>query len=303
MPGPYGETSAQHRRTRLLVVTGLVLVAVTTAACGGGGPAAKAARAAPATTSTAPPTTVHIAVSLKRVNAVTTTTAAPTTTVPPTTVPMTTTTLAPVCVPTHYDPTKPVNLCGAPGVTTAELLRATSLVEKTLNDIGRYANVQAAYNDGYRWIDDDMSGPGYRHYVKWSLVNDHDLLDPMHPESLVYHYTGGSLTLVAAMYMLPMRSRFSDIPDVGGPLTQWHVHNNLCFAVNPKDSLQLLAAGKTNTQGQCPKGMTLAGDEPMLHVWIVKNPCGPFASLKGDGGGQLKPGQTRLCGTLHGSTA
>jgi hypothetical protein len=40
---------------------------------------------------------------------------------------------------------------------------------------------------------------------------------------------------------------------------------------------------------------------PMIHVWIVPNPCGPFAALEGIGGGQIKAGQTRLCDHVHGS--
>ena len=38
----------------------------------------------------------------------------------------------------------------------------------------------------------------------------------------------------------------------------------------------------------------------MIHVWIVGNPCGPFAALEGVAGGQILPGQTRLCDAAHG---
>jgi hypothetical protein len=40
---------------------------------------------------------------------------------------------------------------------------------------------------------------------------------------------------------------------------------------------------------------------PMLHVWIEKNPCGPFAALEGIGGGQIPAGQTKLCDHAHGT--
>jgi hypothetical protein len=33
----------------------------------------------------------------------------------------------------------------------------------------------------------------------------------------------------------------------------------------------------------------------MIHVWIVGNECGPFASLEGVGAGQLNEGEERLC--------
>ena len=39
----------------------------------------------------------------------------------------------------------------------------------------------------------------------------------------------------------------------------------------------------------------------MIHVWIRKHPCGPFAALEGIGGGTIAAGETRLCDTAHGS--
>ena len=56
-------------------------------------------------------------------------------------------------------------------------------------------------------------------------VDDGHILDPTRPESLVYEYRNGQQHVVAAMFMLPWGSRFTDIPDVGGALTQWHVHS------------------------------------------------------------------------------
>ncbi len=41
----------------------------------------------------------------------------------------------------------------------------------------------------------------------------------------------------------------------------------------------------------------------MIHVWIRKNPCGPFAALEGVGAGEVAPGETKLCDTAHGSTS
>jgi len=39
----------------------------------------------------------------------------------------------------------------------------------------------------------------------------------------------------------------------------------------------------------------------MIHVWIRKHPCGPFAALEGIGGGTIAEGETKLCDTAHGS--
>jgi hypothetical protein len=41
----------------------------------------------------------------------------------------------------------------------------------------------------------------------------------------------------------------------------------------------------------------------MVHVWIRPNPCGPFAALEGVGAGQVAPGQTRACDTMHGEAS
>ena len=37
----------------------------------------------------------------------------------------------------------------------------------------------------------------------------------------------------------------------------------------------------------------------MLHVWIVPNECGAFASLEGVAAGQVKAGEQRRCDRSH----
>jgi len=201
--------------------------------------------------------------------------------------------------PKPYDPTKPIDLGGTPGVTPAEQHRAEQLVRSTLVDLRSFTYPSDAMAAGYRTIGD--AGTGDEHFVKWSAVNDHDILDPKQPESLVYEVRDGKQQIAAAMFMLPIGSRFTDAPDVGGALTQWHVHRDLCFKQNPSDSLQWLVQGQTDSNGDCPAGQTQKGNEPMMHVWIVKNACGPFAGLTGEPGGQIAPGEQRLCDKLHGS--
>lgn len=210
-------------------------------------------------------------------------------TAPPTTIPG----------PKPYDPSKPIDLGGVPGVTPAEQARAEQLVRDTLRDLPRYADWHTAYADGYRSINDGFTGT--EHYVKWAYVNDGHILDSQYPESLVYQMRNGVKTLVSAMYMLPFGTRFTDAPDVGGALTQWHVHSNLCLVDNPSDPLQKVVGGLAGSDGSCPPGSEKAGSSPMLHVWIVPNACGPFAPLEGIEAGEPPPGQTPLCDTAHGS--
>jgi hypothetical protein len=214
---------------------------------------------------------------------------APTITVAPTT-----TTTTPH--PKPYDPTKPIDLSGTPGVTKAELTRAETLVRSTIADLKKYDDPLQAYAAGYRTIGDGLTGD--EHYVNWSYVDDGHILDPNRPESIVYEWRGDKQVAVAAMYMLPFGSKFTDVPDVGGALTQWHVHQNLCLTNDP---VQKVVAGLTTEQGGCPPGTSKAGNTPMLHVWTIPNRCGPFAALEGIGGGEIAPGQTRLCDTAHGA--
>jgi hypothetical protein len=197
-----------------------------------------------------------------------------------------------------YDPTKPIDLSGTPGVTPAEQARAEQLIRDTLRDTKKYASPSAAYADGYRSIGDASTGD--EHYVKWAYANDGHILDSKRPESLVYERKNGKQFLAAAMYSLPPGSTFADVPDVGGPLTQWHVHDDLCLADNPSDPLQKVVSSITGINGKCPPGSSKLGAAPMLHVWVVPNPCGPFAALEGIGAGQIPPGETRLCDTAHG---
>jgi hypothetical protein len=277
-------------RSRLAAVLALVVLAA--GACGG-------------TSGHAAPTATHVQVHATVATSGTTSlrTTVPTTTrtkptVPPTSAVAGTTTAtsgAAVATPSTNAP-QLVDLCCEAGVTAAEQLRASALLQSTIVDLKQFEFPAQAYAAGYRSIGDGVTGD--EHYVKWSYVDDGHILDPMRPESVVYEYRGGVQVAVAAMYMLPFGSTFADVPDVGGPLTQWHVHRNLCLTESPDHKV---LSGLTSDNGTCPAGTNKAGNTPMLHVWVVPNPCGPFAALEGIGAGQVPPGQTRNCDTKFAS--
>jgi len=189
-----------------------------------------------------------------------------------------------------------IHLKPVPGTTKAELERADKLIQTTIKDLKRFHTPAQAYAAGYRSIGDRITGD--EHYVNWSYANDGHILDPLRPESVVYEVQNGKQVAVAAMYGMPFGSTFADVPDVGGPLTQWHVHADLCLTNNPE---QRVVAGLVGLQGACPPGTSKAGNTPMLHVWAIPNPCGPFAALEGVGAGQVPKGQTRNCDTLNAS--
>jgi hypothetical protein len=194
-----------------------------------------------------------------------------------------------------YDPSLPIDLSGTPGVTPQQQAAAENLVAITLARLPQWADAKVAERAGFHTIGDGFTGT--EHLINQAFLKDKHTLDPDHPESLVYDTTGGGRRLVAAMFMLAPGTPLSAVPDIGGALVQWHIHDNLCFS--PSGYVQ----GITNAAGQCPTGQVKPTPAPMVHVWITKNACGPFAALEGIGGGTIAAGQTRLCDHLHGSTS
>ncbi|MGH9026631.1 MAG: hypothetical protein ACRDWD_11050 [Acidimicrobiia bacterium] len=164
----------------------------------------------------------------------------------------------------------------------------------TIADLPRYADPAAAEAEGYRWVGDNT---GEMHWINWSYINDGRILDPDHPESLVYRNEGGQRVLVAAMFMLSDADTLETAPDVGGKLTQWHVHGDLCFTDDP---VAARLAGFVSTDEPCGAPLAKRAAMPMIHVWIVPHECGPFAALAGIGGGQIAPDEQRLCDRAHG---
>ena len=193
-----------------------------------------------------------------------------------------------------YDPALPIDLSGTPGVTPQQQAAAERLVTLTLARLPQWADPTYAESRGFRSIGDQFTGT--EHLINQAFLTDRHTLDPDHPESLVYDTTAGGRRLVAAMYMLAPGTPLTSVPDVGGALVQWHVHDNLCFS--PSGFVQ----GITSAAGTCPAGQVKPTPSPMVHVWITPNRCGPFAALEGIAGGTIAAGQTRLCDHLHGSS-
>lgn len=198
-----------------------------------------------------------------------------------------------------YDPSLPIDLSGFAGVTPQQQAAAENLVAVTVVRLPKLWNdYHAAEAAGFHSIGDGATG--FEHFINWTWINDSVTLDPDHPESLVYQpQADGSKKLVSAMYMLPDTVTLDKVPDIGGALMQWHVHDNLCFT---KDPVAPHVAGVTSATGTCPSSLQKFRPSPMIHVWVVPHTCGPFAALEGVGAGQIKPGETRLCDHVHGSS-
>lgn len=196
-----------------------------------------------------------------------------------------------------FDPAAPIDLGGTEGVTQVQQKQAELLLARTLAELPKFADRNAALAAGYRSIGDGATGA--EHLIKWELINDDVILDPSQPESLVYRtYGPDAPKLQAAMFILPDGYTLDNVPDIGGSLIQWHIHNNLCFTPPPS----LRVAGVTSENGPCNPPLVKFDPHPMIHVWIDKHPCGPFAALEGVAGGQVKPGETKACDHAHGST-
>jgi hypothetical protein len=184
----------------------------------------------------------------------------------------------------HGDPTS-VAAGPSSGVTPEQQAAADKLLADTKSLLPQWADSKVAEAAGFRTIGDGVTGN--EHLINWNWINDDVVLDPNKPESLVYRPTPNGRVLEAAMFMLPVGTADKDIPDVGGTLTQWHIHNNLCLSSErmTNGAPQRFVVGVTSNNGPCSTGEQLPQTQ-MLHVWIVPNRCGPFSALEGIGGGQ-----------------
>jgi hypothetical protein len=81
------------------------------------------------------------------------------------------------------------------------------------------------------------------------------------------------------------------------------MHGDLCFSTDPPGPEGPRVASVTEVGGTCEAPLQKFTPVPMIHVWIVKHPCGPFAALEGVGAGQVQEGEERLCDHAHGSGA
>ncbi len=176
--------------------------------------------------------------------------------------------------------------------TADELARAAELVASTRAALAAYRTTDDAEAAGYRSIGDARTG--YEHFVNAALLADGRELDPAHVESLVFRVeTDGSKTLVSGMYILETGRTLADVPEVGGPLTVWHDHQNLCWDGNGRVVGLLL-------NGTCVPRGTFRPTAPMLHVWLVDHPCGPFAGVEGRGPAALLGSHGEGCTDSHG---
>ena len=170
-------------------------------------------------------------------------------------------------------PTGPIISLDDPRVTPAQRAIAQRLLSEARTALSAYPNVAAIEAAGYVSIGDGGDF-GFEHYVKWPYLYDGRELDPTRIESIVVKKNGtGPKQIVSAMYILNLGKTMANVPALAGELTTFHLHDDLCFEGT---TLVAIAVG-----GVCSRGVLMI-TPPMLHVWMIPRPCGPFAGLEGD---------------------
>jgi hypothetical protein len=150
----------------------------------------------------------------------------------------------------------------------AQRAAADALVAGTRAALVRFGELDDAVAAGYRPITPENER--IVHYGNPAYILDGAVLDHQRVESLVYARTARGPVLLGAMYMAPLGGKG---PRVGGPLTQWHIHDDLCI-----DAARLAQVTR-RPDGSCPPGSAVWATPEMLHVWSVDYPTGPFGEL------------------------
>lgn len=163
-----------------------------------------------------------------------------------------------------------VGACTSAPVTTAEADAASSLVLRTRAALVNFPTLQSAYAAGYH---DANVTAGLYHVTNNKYLADGKTLDPSAIESLVYYkFPSGSSLLLGAMYLAEPGQNGTLI---GGALTSWHEHTNLCVNELKGTAMNPLPGGK------CAPGSAVEPTGQMLHVWAVPYTGGPFADIDG----------------------
>jgi len=131
--------------------------------------------------------------------------------------------------------------------------------------------IEKGLSDGYRPVD-------RHHYRNDEYMLDDRVLDPEHPEVLMYYgtppkgaETEGRHNL--AGFMFYAKDREARGPQLGGPLTIWHYHawhRPQCVV----DGLSI----NWSVDGACARGELSYFSGEMMHVWLVDRPAGHFAT-------------------------
>jgi hypothetical protein len=153
--------------------------------------------------------------------------------------------------------------------TAAQVAAAANLIKETDASLARFENVNNALAAGYTYR---LATNGEEHLLYDGPNPAYQGLNPQDPSSLVYalNVKGHAPILLGAMYLMP---RDENGPQIGGGLTRWHAHLQIC------QGGQIIIAGfNVALRGHCdPSTWQDQYTTQMLHVWVVPYSGGVFS--------------------------
>ena len=153
--------------------------------------------------------------------------------------------------------------------TAAQVQAAANLIKETDASLVRFENVNNAIAAGYTYR---LATNGEEHLLYDGGNPAYQGLNPQDPSSLVYAITvkGHAPILLGAMYLM---SDGVNGPQVGGGLTRWHSHLEVC-----QGGRVIIAGFNVALRDHCnPSTWTDQYTTQMLHVWVVPYPGGVFS--------------------------
>lgn len=164
------------------------------------------------------------------------------------------------------------NVPDVAAATDDERARAEALWKASVANAEQWRDPDAAAAAGFRFRGKDEAGPERRvrflHVPNPAWRADGRVLDPAHPETLIYwDGPGDRLTLVGVMYTA---ARGASGPTVGGPITRWHDHESC------RDPATRAKLGRP-VNGACPEGQVYRRSGEMMHVWFTDDLATAFA--------------------------
>jgi hypothetical protein len=165
--------------------------------------------------------------------------------------------------------------------TPEQIQAAIKLVDDTKAATVNLRTKQQAAAAGYNDIGDRM------HFTNGTYREDGRELDPNRIESLVYNPTSGQL--MAAMYNMEPGTTMANVQDIAGNWTIFHNHDYLCWQSTVKGTPGYTRLGGVVVNGKCTGTSVKHEAVLMIHVWVIPNSCGPFATIPGEGAGSCLP--------------
>lgn len=154
--------------------------------------------------------------------------------------------------------------------TPEQRAAADRFYDEAVRALARYRDPAVAAADGF--LVEGLAGTDF-HAANPAHSADGRVFDPARPESLVYAQTASGPVLLGAVYEMPTLGRTG--PAIGGPITQWHAHENVCFSLTPP-----AFSGLVSPFGGCPAAsITFPITPEMIHVWVVPGAPQPFGDL------------------------